>query len=224
MELEEESHKYVAINTYQGLYQFTRVPYGISSAPTLFQKTMDTILQGKKKVICSIDDILIMGGNDQEHLWTLADVLETLTQHRIKIKRQKCEFLKDVEILGHKIDFSGIHADPGKMEDIAKVPRPKNQQQLKSFLGLFQYYGKFLSNLSSLLHSLNNLLQSTVGRVIFVGVSFSQILWVASKTRILNQRINGRDHTVVWAWSTHAESRTTWVIYSIQQLYYNVSL
>ena len=128
MELEEESRKYVAINTHQGLYQFTRVPYGISSAPTLFQKTMDTILQGKKKVICYTDDILITGENDQEHLQTLADVLETLKQHRRKIKREKCEFLKDsVQFLGHKIDSSGIHADPGKMEAIAKAPRPKNQ-------------------------------------------------------------------------------------------------
>lgn len=161
MELEEESRKYVAINTHQGLYQFTRVPYGISSAPTLFQKTMDTILQGKKKVICYIDVILITGENDQEHLQTLADVLETLKEHGIKIKREKCEFLKDsVQFLGHKIDSSGIHADPGKMEAIAKAPRPKNQQQLKSFLGLLQYYGKFLSNLSSLLHPLNNLLKS----------------------------------------------------------------
>ena len=79
MEVEEESRKYVAINTHQGLYQFTRVSYGISSAPTLFQKTMDTILQGKKKVICYIDDILITGENDQEHLQTLADVLRHLS-------------------------------------------------------------------------------------------------------------------------------------------------
>ena len=123
---------------------------------------MDTILQGKKKVICYIDDILITGENDQEHLQTLADVLETLKQHGIKIKREKCEFLKDsVQFLGHKIDSSGIHADPGKMEAIAKAPRPKNQQQLKSFLGLLQYYGKFLSNFSSLLHPLNNLLKSS---------------------------------------------------------------
>ena len=103
----------------------------------------------------------LRGENDQEHLQTLADVLETLKQHGIKIKREKCEFLKDsVQFLGHKIDSSGIHADPGKMEAIAKAPRPKDQQQLKSFLGLLQYYGKFLSNLSSLLHPLNNLLKS----------------------------------------------------------------
>ena len=88
-------------------------------------------------------------------------MLETLKQHGIKIKREKCEFLKDsVQFLGHKIDSSGIHADPGKRKAIAKAPRPKNQQQLKSFLGLLQYYGKFLSNLSSLLHPLNNLLKS----------------------------------------------------------------
>lgn len=138
MELEEESRKYATINTHQG---FTRVPYGISSAPMLFQKTMDTILQGKRRGICYIDDILITGEDDQEHLKTLSEVMEVLQSHGIKIKREKCEFLKDsVHFLGHKIDASGIHADPGKLEAVAKAPQPRNQQQQDYFSTVGSFY------------------------------------------------------------------------------------
>ena len=81
------------------------VPVGVASAPALFQKLMDTILQGIPHVICYIDDILITGSNDEEHLHNLASVFERLRQHGFRLKKEKCEFLKDsVEFLGHKID------------------------------------------------------------------------------------------------------------------------
>ena len=65
--LEEESRKYVTINTHQGMYQYTRLPFGIASAPAIFQRTMDTILQGLDKVGYILDDILVTGANDSEH-------------------------------------------------------------------------------------------------------------------------------------------------------------
>lgn len=77
--LEESSRKYVTINTHRGLYEYTRLPFGVSSAPALFQKTMDTILQGLPGVTCYIDDILVTGANDQEHLHNLEQVLERLS-------------------------------------------------------------------------------------------------------------------------------------------------
>ena len=68
MALEEESRQYVTINTHRGLYRFTRLPFGIASAPALFQKAMDSILQGVPNTICYIDDILVTGRSDKEHL------------------------------------------------------------------------------------------------------------------------------------------------------------
>ena len=78
MLLEEESRGYVTVNTHMGLYRYTRLPFGISSAPAIFQRTMDTILQGLNHVQCYIDDILVTGADDEEHLRNLEEVLARL--------------------------------------------------------------------------------------------------------------------------------------------------
>ena len=89
----------------------TRLPFGIASAPAIFQKTMNMILQGMNGVICYIDDILIMGKMTDKHLANLEAVLEKLREHGVRVKREKCEFLQpSVEYLGHKIDAKGLHA------------------------------------------------------------------------------------------------------------------
>lgn len=160
--LDDESRKFVTINTHQGLYQYTRVPFGIASAPALFQKIMDILLQGIPHSICYLDGILITGHTDAEHLQNLEEVLKRLQQNGLKVKPAKCRFMESsVEYLGHRIDASGIHTTTQKVEAILKAPIPQNTQQLRSFLGLLHYYGKFLPNLSSLLHSLNQLLKSS---------------------------------------------------------------
>ena len=158
--LTEESRACVTINTHQGLYRYTRLPFGVSAAPAIFQRTMDTILQGVPHTVCYLDDILVTGSTQQEHLENLDEVLKRLRDQGARVKKSKCAFLqKSVEFLGHRIDSEGLHTTTKKVEAIAQAPRPTNQRQLRSFLGLAQYYGKFVPNLSTLLHPLNNLLQ-----------------------------------------------------------------
>lgn len=160
LQLDEESAHLTTVNTHRGLYQYTRLPFGVSSAPALFQKTMDTILQGIPNVICYIDDILVTGSNDEEHLKNLAEVLDRLEKHGVRIKKTKCRFMQEsVEFLGHRIDAEGLHATQEKLESIVEAPEPNNVQELRSFLGLLNYYGKFVPNLSTLLHPLNRLLR-----------------------------------------------------------------
>ena len=150
------------VNTQQGLYRFKRLPLGVSPAPPIFQRSMDSILQGLPQVLCYIDDILVTGKNDKEHLQNLAQVLTRLEQQGIRLKKDKCKFMEaSVEYLGHIIDKNGLHTSYQKIEAIQKAPTPKNTQQLKSFLGLVHYYGKFISNLSSLLHPLNQRLKGS---------------------------------------------------------------
>ena len=161
MELEKSSQAFTTINTYQGLYQFTRVPFGIASAPAMFQKMMDTILQGLPGVICYIDDILVTGSTDEEHLKRLGEVFKRLECHGLHLKRSKCVFLQEsVEYLGHMIDSKGVRSTSAKVDAIVNAPRPKTQQELNAFLGLLNYYGKFIASLSTLLHPLNQLLQA----------------------------------------------------------------
>ena len=102
------------------------------------QRTMDSILQGVEGVACYIDNIIITGKFDCEHL---EEVLKRLLRHGVRVKRSKCRFLQpSVTFLGHRIDAEGIYPLDGKLKAIVKAPAPENVQELCSFLGLINYY------------------------------------------------------------------------------------
>ena len=158
--LEPESRKYVTINTHRGLYQYNRLPFGVASAPAVFQQTMDKILEGLPMVVVHIDDILITGRTDEEHLENLEKILARLQQYGLRLKKDKCFLLQpSVEYLGYVIDAEGLHATPEKVSAIVSAPAPRNVQELRSFLGLVNYYRKFIRNMSTIAHPLNNLLK-----------------------------------------------------------------
>ena len=157
--LDEDSRKYVTINTQKGLYQYTRLPFGVASAPSIFQRTMENLLQGIPKVCIFLDDILITGATETEHLNNLHKVLTRLEQAGMHLRKDKCAFLlPQVEYLGHQISQSGLHPTKEKVRAIVEAPAPQNVSQLKSFLGVFNYYSTFLPNLSSVLAPLYSLL------------------------------------------------------------------
>ena len=161
MLLDETSSKLVTINTTKGLFRYTRLPFGVASAPAVFQKTMETILQGMPQVICYLDDILVTGRTESEHTKNLEEVLCRLQEHGVRLKREKCCFYKtSVEYLGHSIDAKGVHTTKSKVKAIQEAPIPRNVQELRSFLGLLNYYAKFIPNLASLLRPLHVLLQA----------------------------------------------------------------
>ena len=91
--LEEASQKYVTINTHRGLFVYTRLPFGIASAPSIFQRVMENLLQGIPRVCVYLDDILVTGATEQEHLANLAQVLQRLQDAGMRVKQQKCAFL-----------------------------------------------------------------------------------------------------------------------------------
>ena len=88
---------------------------------------------------CFIDDILITGSNEEEHLQNLESVLKRLDHHGLTVKKSKCAFMQEsVDYLGHGVDAEGLHTSTEKVEAIQRAPVPHNQQQLRSFLGLIQ--------------------------------------------------------------------------------------
>lgn len=116
-----------------------------------------TILQGLEGVICYLDDILITGKTHAEHMKNLEAVFKRLKQYGVRVRKEKCAFVRpSVDYLGHQIDAEGRHP---LTDTITQAPAPKNVAELRSFLGLLNYYGSFISNLSTLLHPLNNLLK-----------------------------------------------------------------
>ena len=134
--------------------------YGVASAPAIFQKIMDTILKDISCCGCLLDDIIVTGRNDEEHMRNLVEVLERLSKYNIRLKLKKCAFMQDrVEYFGHAIDASGVHMTRDKIEAILKAPRPTNVSELRSLIGMISYYGRFLKNLSTHLEPLHALLR-----------------------------------------------------------------
>ena len=160
--LEEDSRKYVTINTHLGLFRYTRLPYGVNSAPAVFQSVMDKILAGLP-VGCYLDDMIITGANDDDHLHNLEKVLQRLEQYNIKLKKTKCQFMKSsIKFLGHVVNSEGISPSEDTVQDILSAPAPSNISTLQSFLGLVNYYRKYIPNLSTMIAPLNRLLGKKV--------------------------------------------------------------
>uniref|UniRef100_A0A669DC14 Gypsy retrotransposon integrase-like protein 1 n=1 Tax=Oreochromis niloticus TaxID=8128 RepID=A0A669DC14_ORENI len=160
MHVEEQSRDMLTINTHKGLFRYCRLPFGITSAPALFQRAIDQILSGLPGVQCYLDDILCTGADDEEHLRNLDATLQRLKEYGLRVRKEKCDFFQSsVEYLGHVIDANGLHTAPSKITAIVDAPPPQNVSQLKSFLGLLNYYGRFIPNLASLLKPLHNLLR-----------------------------------------------------------------
>ena len=121
---------------------------------------MDQLLQGVKSTVCRLDDILISGGSPEEQLAIVEEVFTLLQEHGISLNPARCIFFQSgLEFPGHWIDKYGIRPLPQKMDAVMQAKSPTNVTELKSYLGLLNYYGKFLPNLATTLHPLYDLLQ-----------------------------------------------------------------
>ena len=120
---------------------------------------MEGILRGIPHVSVYIDDILVICETD-EHLRNLDEVFTRLENENLRLKREKCAFmLPKIDYLGRIISANGLQPSPTKIKAIQDAPAPRNVSQLRSFLGMVNYYGKFLHQLSTLLAPLYQLLQ-----------------------------------------------------------------
>ena len=126
----------------------------------MFQKVMDTVLRGIPRVICYIDDILVTGTTREEHLSNLEQVLARLQKHGLRFNKPKCKYLKpSVNYLGLIVNAEGVHTSDEKIRAVIEVPQPRNVKELRSFLGMMNYYRKFIPNLATVLKPLTSLLQ-----------------------------------------------------------------
>lgn len=156
----EDVHK-TAFRTRYGLYEFTVMPFGLCNAPATFQRLMNDILRPylDKFVVVYLDDILIYSKTPEEHAEHLRKVLTLLRQHKLYAKFTKCHFgIRSVEFLGHIVSAEGIATDPRKIEAVVKWPQPRTLTELRSFLGLANYYRRFVRNFSAIAAPLTSLM------------------------------------------------------------------
>ena len=156
----EEHRHLLTINTPRGLYRYRRLPFGINAAVGLFQREMEKLLVGLPNVFAFLDDVLISGQDDAELLKMVEEVLRRFREAGVKVREDKCEFfVPSVEYLGHVISKEGVRPTRSKVDAIIGAPPPKNVKELQSFLGMVNYYSRFLPGRAHVLSPLFCLLK-----------------------------------------------------------------
>lgn len=149
IKLNEKSSYLTTFNTPIGRYRWLCLPFGIKSAPEIFQHIMDQMLEGIEGAAAVMDDILIEGRDVEHHDQIFRKVIERATQYNLKLNYDKCEIRQpQVSYVGHLITKNGIKPDPSKVRALVDMPRPKDREGVRRFLGLVQYLAKFIPNLS----------------------------------------------------------------------------
>ena len=159
--LAEESKPLTTFITPMGRYYFNKLPFGISSAPELFQKRMKTILEGLEGTVCHMDDILVFGADQAEHNGQLERVLTRLQEKKVTLNPAKCMFNQcSVKFLGHIVDGTGIRADPDKVSAVKNMDAPQCVADVRRFMGMINQLGKFSPRISEISQPLRELLSS----------------------------------------------------------------
>ena len=151
-----------AFSTSQGLFQFSVMPFGLANSPSTFQRLMENIFRGLQWEECLVymDDIIVPSATFNENIVRLEHILSRLKDANLKLKPSKCNFFQsEIKVLGHIVSSTGIHTDPEKIKAVQDWPRPTNQKQVKSFLGLCSYYRRFVKGFADIARPLHQICQ-----------------------------------------------------------------
>lgn len=162
IQLSEEDTEKTAFSVNSGKYEFTRMPFGLKNAPATFQRVMDCILRDLIGVCCFVymDDIIIFSSSLEEHKKHLDMILKRLKEAGLKIQLDKCEFFrKEVQFLGHTVSEDGVRPNEDKIQSIRNWPLPKNEKEVRQFLGTLGYYRRFIKDFAKLVKPLTSLLR-----------------------------------------------------------------
>nr|CDJ98010.1 RNA-directed DNA polymerase (reverse transcriptase) domain containing protein [Haemonchus contortus] len=163
IEVEDEAKELLTINTHRGLLRYNRLPFGVKSAPGIFQQIIDSMICGLEGCAAYLDDVIVTGRNIEEHVANLEALFKRISDYGFRVRMDKCNFLMpQLRYLGNIIDSTGRRPDPAKIEVIRKTPHPTDVGQVRSFLGMLSYYGHFISEMRQLRAPLDELLKKNV--------------------------------------------------------------
>ena len=161
IEVDDKSADLLTFNTPFGRYRFNRLPFGVWSASEIFGKSIyENIVEGLEGVANIQDDIIVWGSTKVEHDQRLQGVLERIRKANLKLNKDKCQFgVNELKFVGHVFSGEGVKADPEKIEAILQMPSPQDKTELRRFMGMINYLGKFVPNLSDITAPLRQLLE-----------------------------------------------------------------
>jgi hypothetical protein len=154
-----------AFITRRGCWRYNVMPFGLTCAPSVFQRRMDLVLSGLTYEMCMvyIDDIVVFSHDFDSHLQRLEQVLQRIQTAGLKLKASKCcMFQRKVEFLGHIVSAQGIEAQPSKITAVTEWPVPTNLTEVRSFLGLCSYYRRFIQGFAYIATPLHELMKKNV--------------------------------------------------------------
>ena len=165
IEMDEKDRHKTAFITKYGLYEYTKMPFGVCNGPSTFQRCMELVFRGMqwKVLLIYLDDIIIYSSNYENHLESLDEVLKRLKNVGLKLKPSKCEFLQsELLFLGHLVGKDGIKPNPKLIESVKNWKVPKSAKEFQQFLGLANYYRQHIYKFSDIAAPLNNLTKKEV--------------------------------------------------------------
>ncbi len=159
--LDDESARLTTFNTPFGRYCYRRLPFGIASAPEVFHKTVQQLFEGIEGVRSIHDDIIVWGKTKAEHDERLKAAMAIARKANLKLNFDKCRFaVPSLTYMGEKLSADGVQPDPAKVAALEKMPVPECKADLQRYLGMVNFLGKFISNLSAKTTALRSLLEN----------------------------------------------------------------
>jgi len=185
---EEDIHKTAFRSGTGGLFEFTRMCFGLTGAPATFMRLMDKLFGDLnfRSLLVYLDDILVFGSSIEETLQRLGIVLQRLQEANLKVKPSKCQLLHQrLRYLGHIVSKSGVEPDPSKVRAVSEWPRPTNEKELRQYLGLTGYYRRFIPSFAQTAKPLHRLTGGGSRK---------------------GKRKKPKQNAVPWEWTTECES------------------
>lgn len=187
--LDKKSRPLTAFNTEDGYYQFKVLPFGLNIAPSSFTRMMTLAFSGlgPSKAFIYMDDLIVIGFTEDNHIKNLTEVFETCRKYNLKLNPLKCDFFKtEIQFLGHICTDKGLLPDHKKLNVIEKYPTPDSKEAAKRFVAFANYFRRFIPNFSEIAKPLNALSRK---RIPFHWSEYCEEAFQKLKTALMNPPI-----------------------------------
>lgn len=162
VKMAEEDIGKTAFSWERGHFEFVRMPFGLKGAPLTFQRLMDELQRGLGEDFSQVymDDLIVFSKSEDDHVQHLRAVFDRIREFGLKLSHEKSKFgLREIRFLGHVVSRDGVRPDRDRVKAIQEAPLPKNARGIRRFLGMVNYYRKFIPGIAEVTHPLTEILK-----------------------------------------------------------------